>query len=167
MRSAILVVEDEPITQRLIQVNLERAGHRVCSASSVAEGEARIRDMLPDLVLLDWVLPDATGVTLARKLRADQRTRGNSDHHAVVALAGMRQDHRPRDGRGRLHHQAVLAGRADRADQGGDAPALAAERRRRGRNRRPSARSGRQTGSRRRATTSTSARSNSGCCTSS
>src|SRR5438045_4426071 len=74
MSNAILVVEDEPITQRLIQVNLERAGHRVRSASSVPEAEAKIRDLLPDLVLLDWVLPGATGVTLARRLRNDQRT---------------------------------------------------------------------------------------------
>jgi len=75
MSNAILIVEDEPVTQRLIQVNLERAGHRVRSASSVPEAEAKIRDLLPDLVLLDWVLPDATGVTLARRLRSDQRTR--------------------------------------------------------------------------------------------
>lgn len=75
MNSAILVVEDEPITQRLIQVNLERAGHQVRSASNVLEAEAKIRELLPDLVLLDWVLPDATGLTLTRRLRTDLRTR--------------------------------------------------------------------------------------------
>lgn len=75
MNSGILVVEDEPITQRMIAVNLERAGHQVRSVASVSEAEAEIGRSLPDLVLLDWVLPNATGVGLMRKLRADQRTR--------------------------------------------------------------------------------------------
>jgi two-component system phosphate regulon response regulator PhoB len=75
MSGCILVVEDEPITQALLAASLERAGHQVLRAASVAEAQAVIRETLPDLVLLDWVLPDATGVTLARQLRADQRTR--------------------------------------------------------------------------------------------
>lgn len=75
MHNGILVVEDEPITQRLIQSNLERAGHQVRCASSVAVAEAEIRKLLPDLVILDWMLPDVTGLTLLRRLRADPRTR--------------------------------------------------------------------------------------------
>jgi two-component system phosphate regulon response regulator PhoB len=75
MNSAILVVEDEHVTQRLIAVNLERAGHRVRSASTVQEAEAAVREVLPDLVLLDWILPETTGVTFARQLRTDQRTK--------------------------------------------------------------------------------------------
>lgn len=75
MNSGILIVEDEPITQRMIAINLERAGHHVRSAASVPEAEAAISALLPDLVLLDWVLPNATGVGLMRKLRSDQRTR--------------------------------------------------------------------------------------------
>jgi len=75
MTNSILIVEDEPVTQRLIQVNLERAGHDVRVASSIAEAEEKIRALLPDLILLDWVLPDATGLALARRLRSDHRTR--------------------------------------------------------------------------------------------
>src|SRR5437899_9608742 len=75
MGGAILVVEDEPITQKLIAVNLERAGHQVMRAGSVPEAVAAIREVLPDLVLLDWILPNATGVSFARQLRTDQRTR--------------------------------------------------------------------------------------------
>lgn len=75
MNGAILVVEDEPITQRLIAANLERAGHRVMRAGSVPEAMASIREVVPDLVLLDWILPNGTGVSLARQLRSDQRTR--------------------------------------------------------------------------------------------
>jgi len=75
MNSNILVVEDEAITQRLLQTNLERAGHHVRCASTVLAAEAEIRQLRPDLILLDWVLPDVTGLTLARRLRADPRTR--------------------------------------------------------------------------------------------
>src|SRR3979490_2357810 len=75
MGGAILIVEDEPITQKLIAVNLERAGHRVMRAASVPEAVAAIREGLPDLVLLDWILPNATGECFPRHLRTDQRTK--------------------------------------------------------------------------------------------
>jgi two-component system phosphate regulon response regulator PhoB len=75
MNSGILVVEDEPITLQMIVANLERAGYQARSAGSVVEAEEAIAIRLPDLLLLDWVLPNATGVGLMRKLRSDPRTR--------------------------------------------------------------------------------------------
>jgi len=75
MGGAILVVEDEPAVQELIAVNLEHAGHRVLRAANVPEAEAVVREVLPDLVLLDWMLPGPPGVSFARRLRADRRTR--------------------------------------------------------------------------------------------
>jgi two-component system, OmpR family, phosphate regulon response regulator PhoB len=75
MGGAILVVEDEPAIQELIAVNLEHAGHSVVRALNVAEAEAAIRQALPDVVLLDWMLPGMAGLEFARKLRADRRTR--------------------------------------------------------------------------------------------
>ncbi len=75
MSSQILVVEDEPITQRMVASVLERAGHTVRGVASVPEAEVAIGEQLPDLLVLDWVLPDATGVGLVRRLRSDARTR--------------------------------------------------------------------------------------------
>jgi len=75
MGGAILVVEDEPAIQELIAVNLEHAGHQVLRAANVSEAEALVREVLPDLVLLDWMLPGPPGVNFARQLRADQRTK--------------------------------------------------------------------------------------------
>ena len=75
MGGAILVVEDEPAIQELIAVNLEHAGHQVLRAANVPEAEALVREVLPDLVLLDWMLPGPPGVNFARQLRADQRTK--------------------------------------------------------------------------------------------
>jgi len=75
MGGAILVVEDEPAIQELIAVNLEHAGHQVLRAANVPEAEALVREVLPDLVLLDWMLPGPPGVNFARQLRTDQRTK--------------------------------------------------------------------------------------------
>ena len=75
MSSDILVVEDEPAIQELIAVNLEHAGHRVQRAHNAAEADAMIRAVRPDLIVLDWMLPDLAGTVLARRLRSDARSR--------------------------------------------------------------------------------------------
>src|SRR3954468_8241894 len=75
MSASVLVVEDEPQIQELVAVNLEHFGHRVRRASSAEEAEAAIRAALPDVVVLDWMLPGESGLAFARRLRADSRTR--------------------------------------------------------------------------------------------
>jgi len=72
---AILVVEDEPAIQELLAVNLRHAGFEVIRAGSAEEGEAAIRAAMPDVAILDWMLPGQSGVALAKKLRQDERTR--------------------------------------------------------------------------------------------
>ncbi len=74
MSATILVVEDEPQVQELLAVNLEHAGHRVVRAASAEEAEAAIREELPDVLILDWMLPGESGLSLARRLRAQERT---------------------------------------------------------------------------------------------
>ena len=75
MSATILVVEDEPQVQELVAVNLEHAGHRVRRASSASEAVSSIREELPDVLILDWMLPDESGISLTRRLREDERTR--------------------------------------------------------------------------------------------
>lgn len=75
MSSTILVVEDEPAIQELIAVNLSFAGHKVLRAFDAEQAQTLIRAELPDLILLDWMLPGMSGLSLARKLRDDERTR--------------------------------------------------------------------------------------------
>ena len=75
MSAAILVVEDEPAIQELLAVNLARNGHQVRRASSAQEALASIAQALPDVVLLDWMLPDTPGPQIAQRLRGDARTR--------------------------------------------------------------------------------------------
>lgn len=75
MTPTILVVEDEPAIQELVVINLEHAGFEVVRAASAEEAETAIRAVLPDLIVLDWMLPGRSGVSLARELRGDERTR--------------------------------------------------------------------------------------------
>ena len=75
MTATVLVVEDEPQIQELVAVNLEHSGHRVLRASSAEEAETAIRSELPDVLVLDWMLPGESGLSFARRLRADERTR--------------------------------------------------------------------------------------------
>ncbi|HEX6298780.1 MAG TPA: phosphate regulon transcriptional regulator PhoB [Burkholderiales bacterium] len=75
MSARVLVVEDEPHIQELVAVNLEHAGHRVVRAANAEDADTAIRAELPDVIILDWMLPGESGVAFARRLRGDPRTR--------------------------------------------------------------------------------------------
>ena len=75
MSATILVVEDEPAIQELIAYNLKQAGHQPLCADSAEQALRLVSNALPDLVLLDWMLPGASGIEVARRLRGDKRTR--------------------------------------------------------------------------------------------
>jgi two-component system phosphate regulon response regulator PhoB len=71
----ILIVEDEPAIAELIALHLRHEGHEVRLAADAVEAAERVRDALPDLVILDWMLPGESGVNLARRWRGDTRTK--------------------------------------------------------------------------------------------
>jgi two-component system phosphate regulon response regulator PhoB len=75
MTASILVVEDEPSIQELIAVNLARHGHAVSRAATAEEAYKSVAEALPDVILLDWMLPDAAGPVITRRLRTESRTR--------------------------------------------------------------------------------------------
>ncbi len=75
MAATILLVEDEPAIQELIAYNLHQAGHQLLKADSAEQAFSMVQRELPDLVLLDWMLPGVSGVEFARRLRGDRRTR--------------------------------------------------------------------------------------------
>ncbi|MDD5240910.1 MAG: phosphate regulon transcriptional regulator PhoB [Sulfuricella sp.] len=75
MSATILVVEDEAAIRELVVFNLQQAGHRPVVAASAELALALLRETLPDMILLDWMLPGMSGVELARRLKADARTR--------------------------------------------------------------------------------------------
>ena len=72
----ILVVEDEPAIAELVAVNLRHNGFRPLWAMDAASAQREIEASVPDLVLLDWMLPGESGINLAKRWRADKRTEG-------------------------------------------------------------------------------------------
>jgi two-component system phosphate regulon response regulator PhoB len=73
--SRILVIEDEGAIAELIAMNLRHAGHEVTIAASAEQAQIEVDAMLPDLVVLDWMLPGQSGLALARRWRSDARTK--------------------------------------------------------------------------------------------
>ena len=75
MTPSVLVVEDEPAIFELLRVNLVDAGYEVRAAPDAETAQRHLKESLPTLVLLDWMLPGKSGLTLAKELRGDPRTR--------------------------------------------------------------------------------------------
>ena len=73
--SQVLVVEDESAIAELISINLRHAGYEVTIAGNAEQAQAAIDGVLPDLVILDWMLPGQSGLALAKRWRAETRTR--------------------------------------------------------------------------------------------
>ncbi len=75
MNAKILIVEDEPAIRELLAFNVTQARFRALCAEDSNSAWQQIRNNMPDLILLDWMLPGMSGVALARQLRADAYTK--------------------------------------------------------------------------------------------
>jgi DNA-binding response OmpR family regulator len=72
--ATVLVVDDDPVILKLLEVNFEMEGFQVVRASDGAEGLERARQVLPDIVVLDVMMPRMTGYEVAKALREDETT---------------------------------------------------------------------------------------------
>src|SRR3954463_14606733 len=75
MTARILIVEDEEPLTLLLRYNLETEGYEVDTAARGDEGDVKLKESAPDLVVLDWMLPGLSGIELCRRLRARPETR--------------------------------------------------------------------------------------------
>jgi two-component system phosphate regulon response regulator PhoB len=71
----VLVMEDEDALATLLSYNLEKEGYRVVVAADGEEGMLQIEERLPDLVLLDWMLPKLSGIEVCRRIRGKSESR--------------------------------------------------------------------------------------------
>jgi len=71
----ILIIEDEAAIREMVNFTLSKAGFDLREASDAAEAEALMAEQLPDLILLDWMLPGMSGIELARRLKRDEYSR--------------------------------------------------------------------------------------------
>ena len=75
MRPNVLVVEDEDALATLLRYNLEKEGYDATVASDGEEAMLAIEERMPDVVLLDWMLPNISGIEVCRRLRNQRETR--------------------------------------------------------------------------------------------
>ena len=87
----ILVVEDEVAIRDMLMFNLGRAGYDVQPAINGYEARAAIIDRHPDVVLMDWMLPDVSGLELTRQLKRNPQTR---DIPVIMLTARAEEDDR-------------------------------------------------------------------------
>ena len=92
----VLLVEDDPSVSEMYRVRLEMDGYRVLVAADGETALRLIREMAPELVLLDYRLPRMDGPSVLRALRADERTCGQ----AVVVLSAFDEPRLVAEGRG-------------------------------------------------------------------
>ena len=88
MAKTILVVDDERHIVRLVQVNLERAGYEVTTAYDGVEAIEAVQSELPDMIILDVMMPRMDGFEALKKLRADDKTKDIP----VIMLTAKAQD---------------------------------------------------------------------------
>ena len=86
-RALILVVDDEPDIVQVLTIGLEAAGYRVESAYDGPEGLKKARELNPDLILLDLMLPKMDGYRVCRLLKFDERYR----HIPIIILSARTQ----------------------------------------------------------------------------
>jgi two-component system, OmpR family, response regulator RpaA len=85
MKSQVLVIDDDPAILELVAINLEMAGYDVRKTDDGIKGQALALQLVPDLILLDLMLPQVDGFTVCQRLRRDERT-GNIPILMLTAL---------------------------------------------------------------------------------
>ena len=76
MAANILIVEDEPAIRQMLGFTLQGDGYHFLEAGDVEEANQAMSTLIPDLILLDWMLPGISGVDFARRLKRDPKTSG-------------------------------------------------------------------------------------------
>jgi two-component system phosphate regulon response regulator PhoB len=88
MAARILIVEDESAIAEVVAMNLRHGGYETEVAASAESARGALNQVLPDLILLDWMLPGQSGVGLLRQLRADARTK----HLPIIMLTARQEE---------------------------------------------------------------------------
>jgi two-component system, OmpR family, phosphate regulon response regulator PhoB len=88
MKAKIFIVEDEPSIVALVKYNLEKENYKVFFSHNGEEGLKEIKKTDPDLVLLDWMLPDLSGIEICKALKKDPKYK----HLPIIMLTAKNQD---------------------------------------------------------------------------
>ena len=88
MTYRILIVEDEPAIREMVGVALSRADFQLCEAGDTTAAMISISDKVPDLILLDWMLPGTSGLEFARRLKKEEL----SQHIPIIMLTARGEE---------------------------------------------------------------------------
>ena len=88
MTSRVLVIEDEPDIRKTIDYNLSKESFKVTQASSIEEGEKALALNKIDVIILDLMLPDGSGLTLCRDIKSEPNTK----HIPVIILTAKTEE---------------------------------------------------------------------------
>ncbi|MBM1689943.1 phosphate regulon transcriptional regulator PhoB [Sulfitobacter geojensis] len=88
MQPHVLIVEDEPAQREVLRYNIEAEGCRVTQAGDGEEGLICVKEDLPDVIVLDWMMPRLSGIEVCRRLKASPATRGIP----VIMLSAKSED---------------------------------------------------------------------------
>ena len=114
----ILIVDDSPTEVHVMQKALERHGYKTACAGDGAEAIRKAKEMKPDLIFMDVVMPGVNGFQATRKLANDPDTQVDPGDHGDVQGPGDRSHLGHAPGRGRLPGEAGVDGKADREGAG-------------------------------------------------
>ena len=89
MSAKILIIEDEPAIQELLAFNVTQAGFHALRAHDAESAWLQIEQDLPDLILLDWMLPNTSGPLLARQFRSEAKT----SNIPIIMLTARGEEH--------------------------------------------------------------------------
>ncbi|MEV8467417.1 phosphate regulon transcriptional regulator PhoB [Fluviibacterium sp. DFM31] len=76
VKPMVLIVEDEPAQREILAYNLESEGYAVARAENGEEALMQVKEQAPDLIVLDWMLPNVSGIEVCRQLKTRPETRG-------------------------------------------------------------------------------------------
>ena len=127
-KQKILVIEDERPLVEILSCNLEREGFEVIAAYDGQEGLRQAQLKLPDLIVLDLMLPQKPGLEVCRELKQGTRHARHPDHHGDSEGRGVRRVGRLCHRRRRLRYEALQCENLDRAYQERAAPPAAQRR---------------------------------------
>ena len=88
IRPTVLLVEDEPAQRELLAYNLEAEGFDVITADNGEDGLTLVDENDPDLIVLDWMMPQLSGIEVCRRLKSNSKTR----HIPVIMLSARAEE---------------------------------------------------------------------------
>ena len=88
MPSQVLIIEDEPDIRKTIDYNLTKESFKVVQAGSIEEGEKALASNKIDVIILDLMLPDGSGLTLCRDIKSDDKTK----HIPIINLTAKTEE---------------------------------------------------------------------------